>query len=77
MFKILVVEDDRELNRTVCAHLSRNGYEPVGCLSASEAYDAMYGNLFDCILSDIMMPASTASNLPRRCADSIRRFRYC
>lgn len=56
MFKILVVEDDRELNRTVCAHLSRNGYEPVGCLSASEAYDAMYGNLFDCILSDIMMP---------------------
>ena len=27
MFKILVVEDDRDLNQTVCAYLNRNGYE--------------------------------------------------
>lgn len=50
MFKVLVVEDDRELNRTVCAWLGQNGYEPVGCLSANEAYDAMYGNMFDIIV---------------------------
>ena len=57
MFKILVVEDDRELNRSVCAFLSRNGYESVGCLGANEAYDAMYGGtVFDLIISDIMMP---------------------
>jgi DNA-binding response OmpR family regulator len=57
MFKILVVEDDRDLNKTVCTYLSQNGYEATGCLSASEAYDAMYGgNLFDCVISDIMMP---------------------
>lgn len=56
MFKILVVEDDRKLNQTVCAYLSQNGYELVGCLNANEAYDAMYGNLFDLIVSDIMMP---------------------
>lgn len=57
MFKLLVVEDDKELNRAVCAHLSRNGYETVGCLDANEAYDAMYGGtLFDLIISDIMMP---------------------
>lgn len=57
MFKLLVVEDDKELNRAVCAHLSRNGYETVGCLDANEAYDAMYGGtLFDLIVSDIMMP---------------------
>ena len=57
MFKILVVEDDRELNKTVCAYLRQNGYEAVGCLGANEAYDAMYGGtLFDLILSDIMMP---------------------
>ena len=54
--KILVVEDDRELNRTVCAYLNQNGYQATGCLSAVEAYDAMYGNLFDLIISDIMMP---------------------
>ena len=57
MFKILVVEDDRELNKTVCAYLNQNGYETVGCLNANEAYDAMYGGmLFDLIISDIMMP---------------------
>lgn len=57
MFKILLVEDDRELNKTVCAYLEQNGYEAAGCLSAGEAYDAMYGGtLFDLIISDIMMP---------------------
>ena len=56
MFKILVVEDDRELNRSVCAFLNRSGYEAVGCLGAEEAYDAMYENMFDLIVSDVMMP---------------------
>ncbi|MBP3645603.1 MAG: response regulator transcription factor [Clostridia bacterium] len=56
MFRILVVEDDKDLNRTVCAYLSQAGYEPCGCLNASEAYDAMYETMFDLIISDIMMP---------------------
>ncbi len=56
MFKILVVEDDRELNYSVCTFLNQNGYEAVGCLSVNEAYDSMYNNTFDLIISDIMMP---------------------
>lgn len=56
MFSILVVEDDRELNRTVCTFLNRNGYKATGCLGAEEAYDAMYETVFDIIVSDIMMP---------------------
>lgn len=57
MFKILVVEDDRELNRTVCTYLNQSGYEAVGCLSANEAYDEMFGGtMFDMIISDVMMP---------------------
>ena len=50
MFKILVVEDDRELNKTVCSFLNHSGYEAVGCLGANEAYDAMYENVFDMIM---------------------------
>lgn len=66
MFKLLVVEDDRELNRAVCSYLNQNGYETVGCLSAAEAYDAMYGGtLFDLILSDIMMPGTDGFELAR------------
>ena len=66
MFKILVVEDDRALNRTVCSYLNQNGYEAVGCFCADEAYDAMYGSaLFDMIISDIMMPRADGFEFAR------------
>ena len=52
MFKLLVVEDDRELNRSVCSFLNQNGYDALGCLIANEAYDAMYGGtVFDLIIT--------------------------
>ena len=56
MFQLLVVEDDKDLNRTVCAFLNASGYQATGCLDANDAYDAMYGTMFDLIVSDIMMP---------------------
>ena len=56
MFKILVVEDDKDLNKTVCSFLNHSGYEATGCLNANEAYDALYETVFDLIVSDIMMP---------------------
>ena len=56
MFKILVIEDDRDLNRSVCSFLNHNGYEATGCLGATDAYDEMYKHTFDLIISDIMMP---------------------
>ena len=56
MIHILVVEDDEKLCRAVCTYLRANGYEAKGVLSASDAYDAMYSQLYDFIISDIMMP---------------------
>ena len=56
MFKILVVEDDKDLNKTVCSFLNHSGYEAVGCLNAVAAYDTLAENMFDLIISDIMMP---------------------
>ena len=44
MFKILVVEDDKELNRTVCSYLDNNGYTALGALDAEAAFDRMYEN---------------------------------
>ena len=64
MFRILVVEDDRELNKTVCSFLNQNGYDTTGCLNANQAYDAMYGGTwYDIILSDIMMPGADGFEL--------------
>ena len=56
MINILVVEDDPNLNRIVCTYLNDSGFLAKGCLSAREAYDAMYNNLYELIISDIMMP---------------------
>ena len=58
MFRILVVEDDKDLNRTVCTFLNHSGYEATGCPNAQDAYDAMYDKVFDLIVSDIMMPGT-------------------
>ena len=56
MFKILLVEDDKALNQTVCMFLNNNGFEAKGAFDAEEAFDLMYENIFDLIISDIMMP---------------------
>ncbi|MDO4547456.1 MAG: response regulator transcription factor [Clostridia bacterium] len=56
MIRILVVEDDVQLNKAVCIHLNNSGFTATGCLSAREAYDKMYNSLFEMIISDVMMP---------------------
>jgi len=56
MFKILLVEDDKALNQTVCMFLNNNGFEARGAFDAEEAFDLMYETMFDLIISDIMMP---------------------
>lgn len=70
MFKILIVEDDKELNKTVCSFLNHSGYEATGCLNANEAYDAFYDTTFDLIVSDIMMPGVDGFEF----AQNIREF---
>jgi len=65
MFKILVVEDDKALNRSLCSFLHHSGYETTGCLSAEEAYDALYETMFDLIISDIMMPKTDGFEFAR------------
>jgi len=56
MINILVLEDDAKLNQTVCTYLNDCGFHAKGCLNANDAYDEMYNNLYELIISDIMMP---------------------
>ncbi len=56
MFKILVVEDDKNLNRAVCSYLNRKGYDTQGCTDVPKAYECMESSVFDLIITDIMMP---------------------
>lgn len=56
MIKILVLEDDAKLGKIVCTYLNDSGFQAKGCLNANDAYSEMYNNLYDLIISDIMMP---------------------
>lgn len=56
MIHILVVEDDKKLNQIVCTYLNDCGFAAKGCFNAQEAFDEMYNNLYELIISDIMMP---------------------
>ncbi len=56
MINILVVEDDVKLNKIVCTYLKDSGFQAKGCLNANEAYEEMYNNMYELIISDIMMP---------------------
>ena len=56
MARLLIVEDDRELNSTVCSYLEENGYDVLGCFNGAEALVKMENQDYDLIISDIMMP---------------------
>ena len=70
MIHILVVEDDEKLNRIVCTYLNDSGFQTKGCLNARDAYDEMYNQLYDLIISDIMMPEIDGFEFARDSAES-------
>ena len=65
MIRILVVDDDPKLNQAACTYLNDSGYTAKGCLSAEAAYEAMYSQLYDLIISDIMMPGTDGFEFAR------------
>ena len=74
MFKILVVEDDRELNGQVCTYLRQNGYDAVGCLNANDAFNTLYNDLYDLVISDIMMPGMDGFAFARKVRENSREL---
>lgn len=69
MVRILVLEDDVNLNRMVCTYLNDSGFDTKGCLHANDAYEEMYNALYDLIISDIMLPDIDGFEF----AESVRR----
>lgn len=56
MAKILIVDDDKELNASVCSYFESNGYMVKPCYNGSEALLELENAEYDLIISDIMMP---------------------
>lgn len=56
MFKIIVIDDDINLNFLIAKVLTKNGYQVYQCYNAESAYDVLDKNYIDLIITDIMMP---------------------
>ena len=56
MLKILVVEDDWEMNRSICYILEENGYETVPAHSIVEAQKVYEDGKVDLVLLDVNLP---------------------
>ena len=54
--RILVVEDERDLNRVITRHLKKNNYSVDSCFDGQEGLDFISFNEYDLIITDIMMP---------------------
>lgn len=70
MFKILIAEDDRELRQLFTHVLLKNGYSVTGVGNGKEALEALSGEYFDLVISDIMMPVMDGYELVRALRES-------
>ena len=54
--RLLVVEDEKDLNRVISKRLEKEGYSVDRCFDGEEALDYIDAGEFDGIIMDIMMP---------------------
>jgi len=54
--RLLIVDDEAALMRSLCDTLGDRGYETTGFISALEALEALRASSFDLLLADLSMP---------------------
>jgi len=63
--KILLVEDDLNINNTVKAFLTEQGYLVESCIDGDEALEKFYDNQYHLAILDIMLPGMSGHELLR------------
>lgn len=66
IFRILIVDDDRRMTRTLADIFSLSGYEVTEAEFGADALEKVGKMTFDCVLSDIKMPEMDGVELHRR-----------
>ena len=61
--RILVVEDETDINRLLCKILEKEGFETVSAYSGSEALLRLSVEQFDMMLLDLMIPGTTGEEV--------------
>lgn len=61
--RILVVEDEKDLNRIITKTLSKSGYTVDSCFDGNEVEHYLAGAEYDAILMDVMLPGKDGFSL--------------
>ena len=61
--RLLLLEDDTNLNETVCEFLESKGYEVLAVFDGEEAEEAMFEHHFDLFLLDVNVPSLNGFDL--------------
>ncbi len=61
--RILLVEDDPDLNDSLCVLISGSGMKVTNCFDGTVAVELLKRERFDLVLSDIHMPVLSGLNL--------------
>ena len=69
MMKLLIVEDDQQLQQMFIRILNKHGYSAVGVSNGQLALDALDKDYFDLIITDIMMPEMDGFELVQQLRD--------
>lgn len=67
--RILVVEDEKDLNRIITKTLNKSGYTVDSCLDGDEVEHYLAGAEYDAILMDVMLPGTDGFTLVSRMRD--------
>ncbi|MGI6250209.1 MAG: response regulator [Anaerolineaceae bacterium] len=65
MSKILIVEDERELNKVLQAYLSRSGYQTISAYDGNSALDLWRSEKPDLVLLDLNLPGKDGMDVAR------------
>ena len=69
--RILVVEDERDLNRIICKRLAAAGYSTDACYDGREALDYLEAAVYDAAVFDVMMPRMDGFEAVRRLREKL------
>lgn len=67
--RILVAEDEKDMNRIICKRLKEEGYSVDSCFDGVEVFDYLACAEYDAIVLDIMMPRMDGLQVLRKLRD--------
>ena len=68
--RILIVDDDQRMTRTLADILTLAGHSPVEAFSGADALEKIRAQKFDCVLTDVRMPGMDGVEFHRQLRES-------